>query len=142
MLEKLAQQRRGIEQHTGGAVTSGSTTKKTRGGIQKRNIRVANQDDKYPGRPTTETQPSRRSRRKRTSEELPIPDDLEEGNKLGRPRTDTAVNQVLGESGADTEMIDEEIHVETAFNEAFEELDNDISDETLEELFNDPLSAE
>jgi hypothetical protein len=142
MLEKLAQQRRETEQHTGGTVTSGSTTKKARGRIQKRNIRVTNQDDKCPGRPTAKTQPSRSSRRKRTSEELPIPDSLEEGNKLGPPRADTPVNKVPSESGADTEMVDEEIHVEKAFNEAFEELDDDISDDTLEELFNDPLSAE
>ena len=144
MQEKLGQQWGEIEQHTGGTVASESTTKKTRGGIRKRNVRVTNQDDKCPGRATTKTHPSRRLRKTRTSEELPTPDSLEEANKLERPWADTAVNRVTGESGGDTEMVDEEIHVEAAFNEAFEELDddNDISDETLEELFNDPISAE
>ena len=138
MQEKLAQQRREIESRIS-LVTGSFMAKRTTRGRSKLNVRNKDQAAKSPGKPATRSQASKLRGRKGMQKKPSIPD-RPEGDELDR--SGNLINTVIGDSSGDTEMVDEEIHMETVFNEAFEELNDEISDDVLEELFNDVVSEE
>jgi hypothetical protein len=68
-----------------------------------------------------------------------MPESLEDGNCIDCHKSGSLDNQVIRESGVEKETVDEEIHIESELNQAFDESDEGLSDDALEELFNDAL---
>jgi hypothetical protein len=140
--EKLELQREQIENQLGIAIGTPKTIQTAQGG-QKQDNRSTRRTEKPLGRPPTRPPTSRPVLRKRklfTTSQPPMHNNLEDTNGLSEPGNE--VNQVPIEgadeqSNGDTEMVDEEMHIESEFNAAFAELNDEFFDETLEELFND-----
>ena len=139
MQEKLDIQRQQLERQMGLAIGPPIAKQTTTAGGTRRSTGTRGQIGKPRGRPRTRRQPSNPKRRHQKSRE---PRSVEE-NEPDPGGLENAVNKENNGSGDSQSSraaeMDEEMQLETEFNEALEELSDEFSNEALEGLFNEAL---
>ena len=104
------------------------------------NARPETQTTKTSGRSTVSSLP-KPVNRKRKSTEPATPENIEEGSYIESHKSVSLDNQVIRESGLRKETVDEVMDIESELNQAFDGFDDGLSDDALEELFNDALEG-
>ena len=142
MQEKLDLQRQQLELQMGFAIGSTITKHPHSTGGSRRNTRTGGQVVKPRGRPATGRQPSNPRVRNQKSHEPPTSCNLEENEPDPSGSVDVlnkGNDEGVNSQSSKVAVMDEEMRLEMEFNQAFEELSDEFSNEALEGLFSEGL---